>query len=413
MGSARDINNTMANRAGVYIRQPTGYRAFIPNPLPPNPPLQLDAELVTLLALANHRLGRLDGITEILPDPDVFVYMYVRKEAVLSSQIEGTQASLVDVLEYEADPAPRYRTKDIAEVVNHVAAMRCGLERIRELPLSLRLIREIHARLLEGVRGGNRAPGEFRTSQNWVGPAGSLLEDAVFVPPPPHEMNKALHELEMFLHRESDLPVLMKCGLVHAQFETIHPFLDGNGRIGRLLITFLLCHDGVLSRPLLYLSYYFKRHRQEYYERLQAVRDTGDWEGWIKFFLRSVVEVSTQAAETARRIVEMRDQHRSLVHTQSRGRTPLRLLDALYSNPVVSIAESARLLDVTTEAARRSIATLGTLGLLREITGRERRRLFAYDPYVELLREGTEPEPQPEAAIARSEQVEDKPIIEG
>jgi len=397
MGDERDRKlGEVLHRAGIYVRQPEGYRAFIPVPLPPDPPVHIDAEMLRLLSLAERSLGRLDGITQILPDPDLFVAMYVRKEAVLSSQIEGTQASLEDVIEYEAaEEKPR---GDVAEVVNYVAAMNCGLERLRELPLSLRLIREIHARLMEGVRGGSREPGEFRRSQNWIGPPGALLEDASFVPPPPHEINQALGDLERFIHEDSQLPILIKCALVHSQFETIHPFLDGNGRIGRLLITFMLCHAGVLSRPLLYLSYYFKRLRSEYYQRLQAVRDTGDWEGWVQFFLTGVAAVASGAADTAGQVVAMQAEHRAAVQRASRSPAPMRLLDALYQRPVVWARAVAVMLRVSYRQARRAIQVLERLGLLSPAPGRRRDRRFVYGPYVDLLREGTEPEPVSPAA---------------
>jgi len=267
-----------SDRAGKYVRQIGGYKAFIPKNLPPDPPIKMDGEMLTLLSQADRELGRLDGSTETLPNPDLFVFMYVRKEAVLSSQIEGTQASLMDVLEFEAHAVRTGRPKDVHEVVNYVAAMNYGLDRLKSLPLSLRLIREIHAALLEGVRGSKRNPGEFRRSQNWVGPNGSTLASAIYVPPPPHEMGMALDNFEKFLHDKTSMPFLIKVGIAHAQFETIHPFVDGNGRVGRLLITFLLCQKEILKHPLLYLSHYFKLHRSEYYDRLQAIRDVGNWE---------------------------------------------------------------------------------------------------------------------------------------
>lgn len=385
----------MRQRAGVYVRQSAGYRAFIPRPLPPDPPLHLDDSVLTLLSVADRRLGRLDGVAEILPNPDLFVFMYVRKEAVLSSQIEGTQASLDDVLQYEGLPASKRYPDDVGEVVNYISAMNHGLARLRDFPLSLRLIREIHAELLRGVRGSDKTPGEFRRSQNWVGAPGGLLADAAFVPPPVYEMEQALGDLERFLHAEEAMPHLVKCALVHAQFETIHPFLDGNGRIGRLLITFMLCHARVLSRPLLYLSYYFKRHRADYYDHLQAVRDEGNWEGWLRFFLSGVAEVSAQATETAKTIVRMQAEHREMVRQAvKRTHAPLMLLDQLYARPFVSVGEAAKLMKTTNRhVAARAIHALERLGLLLEVTGRRRSRLFAYAPYLDLLREGTEPEP--------------------
>jgi len=344
-------------------------------------------EMCTLLSQADRALGQLDGSTEVLPNPDLFVAMYVRQEALLSSQIEGTQASLLDVLEFEAAPTKPGYPPDVREVVNHVAAMNLGLERLDTLPLSLRLIREIHGRLLKDVRGAEWAPGEFRSSQNWVGPAGSTIGDALYIPPPPHEMIEALGELESFLHAEVSMPTLIKVGLVHAQFETIHPFLDGNGRIGRLLITFLLCERGILTRPLLYTSHYFKRNREEYYHRLQATRDDGDWEGWLEFFLRGMHEVGEEASRTAKRIVRQREEHQALV-TEKMGRGAalgLALLEHLYFHPIVTAKMVCQKLGVTGPTAYRALAALEELGILVETTGQKRYRQFRYAPYLALF----------------------------
>jgi Fic family protein len=295
------------HRAGRYIKQPTGYSAFIPAPLPPEPPLHFDDEMLALISRADRALGRLDGSIHTLPDADLFVFMYVRKEAVLSSQIEGTQSSLNDLLEAEANIMSAHRPRDVDEVLNYVNAMNYGIKRLTELPFSIRLIKEIHARLLEGVRGAEREPGEVRRSQNWIGPSGCTLTEATFVPPPPFELAQALSDLEKFVHAEDAMPALVKIGLIHAQFETIHPFLDGNGRIGRLLISFLLFQSKILLKPVLYLSHYFKQHRQRYYDLLQNIRANGDWEIWLKFFLTAVSEVSLEATETARQIVTLRE----------------------------------------------------------------------------------------------------------
>ncbi len=380
-------------RTGHYIRQPEGYAAFIPQGLPPSPPIRFDPEMLTLLSRADRALGRLDGATELLPNPDLFVFMYVRKEAVLSSQIEGTQASLLDVLEFEAQALEPGRPQDVPEVVNYVAAMNYGLERLKELPLSLRLTREIHARLLEGVRGGERSPGEFRRSQNWIGAPGvDGLATASFVPPPPHEMLAALNNLEKFFHDPSPLPMLIKVGLIHAQFETIHPFLDGNGRMGRLLITFLLCQEGILQRPLLYLSHYFKRHRTEYYERLQATRDHGDLEGWLKFFLTGVYEVAQEATATARCIVNLREEHRDLIGA-SLGRNAskgLMLLEALYFRPIISVKVAAEIAHLTYSNANVLVRKFSSQGLLKEMTGQKRDRRFIYEPYLALFKDAVE-----------------------
>jgi Fic family protein len=353
----------------------------------------VDGPLRVALSQADRALGRLDGSVVTLPNPDLFVFMYVRKEAVLSSQIEGTQSSLQDLLAAEADLFDSVQVpRDVDEVINYVHAMNYGLERLVELPVSVRLIREIHARLLEGVRGGRLTPGELRRSQNWIGPGGATLAEATFVPPPPDLVPQALGDLEAFLHRTDELPLLVKIGLAHAQFETIHPFLDGNGRVGRLLITFLLTERGVLHRPVLYLSHYLKRHRQEYYDRLQAVRDDGDWEGWIEFFLRGVVEVSAEATENARRVLLMREQHRTTI-TEKLGRAAgngHRLLESLFDRPIVSVGEVRELTGTRFSAANNLVARMTELGILREITGNARNRRFSYDPYVRLFTE--EPE---------------------
>jgi Fic family protein len=378
-----------AERAGRYIRQVTGYRAFIPVPLPPVPAVRIDGALQRRLSEADIALGRLDGSIHILPNPDLFVYMYVRKEAVFSSKIEGTQSSLNDLLAAEAHILDTDRPHDVAEVINYVAAMKHGLERLGELPVSVRLIRELHARLLEGTRGSRLTPGELRTTQNWIGPGGCTLADAAFVPPPADVVPTALGDLETFLHSGSDLPLLIQIGLAHAQFETIHPFLDGNGRVGRLLITFLLCERKTLAKPVLYLSHYFKQHRERYYELLQGTRDQGDWESWLHFFLDGVIEVSRQSADTARRILALREDHRSAIAT-SLGRMAgngHRVLDHLYQRPIVAVNDVRALIGSTYPAANDLVAKLTELGILVEITGQERNRRFLYRPYVQLFDE--------------------------
>ncbi len=400
-------NNSDADtppRAGRYIRQPAGYRAFIPEPLPPVPPVQLTGEIQRLLSEADRALGRLDGSIQTLPNPDLFVFMYVRKEAVLSSQIEGTQSSLNDLLAAEAHVLSSDQPKDVDEVVNYVRAMNHGLDQLHTLPLSVRLIREIHAELLRGVRGSQLTPGELRRSQNWIGPGGSMLMDAAFVPPPPEEVPAALGELERFLHAPTDLPALLQIGLAHVQFETIHPFLDGNGRVGRLLITFYLCERGILQKPVLYLSHYFKKHRAAYYDHLQAVRDSGEWERWLTFFLRGVIEVSAQATDTARRILALREEHRAAVttHLARAAANGHRVLEHLYERPIVSVADIQTLLGTTYPAASNVVNRLATLGILREITGYRRNRLFRYESYIQLFSE-TQAEPaSPPSAPATS-----------
>jgi len=393
---------TSSARAGRYLQQATGYRAFVPAPLPPDPPLAYSGELQTLLSAADRDLARLDAIASLLPNPDLFVAMYVRHEAVLSSQIEGTQSTLEDVLAFEADALRDDTPKDVAEVVNHVRAMNHGLARLPELPLSLRLLREIHAELMAGVRGGEKSPGEFRTSQNWIGGSGSTLATAAFVPPPPHELMNALGALERFMHdAKATVPLLVRCGLAHAQFETIHPFLDGNGRVGRLLITLMLCEDGALSRPLLYLSLYLKAHRAEYYDRLTAIRRQGHWEPWLAFFLRGVSVTARVATQTARDIVALRDAHRSAV---ARNAKALVLLDALYRQPVVSVGRVAQTLSCTFPTAAKLVRDFEARGWLREQTGFERNRLWRYQPYLDLFHRDALDEmvgrPQPHAGPA-------------
>lgn len=380
-------------RAGTWQPQPTGYRAFIPAPLPPDPPIDFGGELQGLLSRADLALGRLDGSIQTLPNPDLFVFMYVRKEAVLSSQIEGTQSSLQDLLSAEAELSSPESPKDVGEVVNYVAAMNHGLARLADLPVSVRLIREIHATLLADGRGSRLTPGELRRTQNWIGPGGAPLREAMFVPPPPDAVPRAMGDLETFLHGNDSLPLLVRIGLAHAQFETIHPFLDGNGRVGRLLITFLLCESGVLQKPVLYLSHYLKRHRQTYYELLQATRDRGAWEEWLAFFLRGVAEVSAQAADTARRILALREEHRSLI-AQKLGRAAgngHRILEHLYRRPIMSVNDAMALTGTSFVAANGLVRRMVDAGILAETTGRARHRRFRYDAYVDLFTEDDTP----------------------
>lgn len=376
-----------STRAGRYVSQPTGYRAFIPAPLPPRPALEFSGELQGLLSAADRALGRLDGAVLTLPNPDLFVFMYIRKEAVLSSQIEGTQSSLQDLLAAEAQLFDQNMPRDVDEVINYVRAMNHGLARLTELPVSVRLIREIHAELMRGVRGGRLQPGELRTSQNWIGPAGCTLNTASFVPPPHHVVPEALGELEKFLHGDDGLPPLVKIALAHVQFETIHPFLDGNGRVGRLLITFLLTECGALHKPVLYLSRYFKQHRQAYYEHLQTVRDRGAWEPWLAFFLRGVAEVAVEAAETARRILQLREQHRSAI-TDRLGRAAgngHKVLESLFDRPIIAVNDVQKMTGTTYAAANSLVSRLVDLGVLSEMTGYARNRRFRYASYIALF----------------------------
>ncbi len=361
----------------------------MPAPLPPDPPVQITEEIQVLLSQADRALGRLDGSVLTLPNPDLFVFMYVRREAVLSSQIEGTQSSLQDVLAAEARILSPNRPQDVDEVVNYVSAMNHGLARLPELPVSVRLIREIHEKLLNRVRGSHLTPGELRTTQNWIGSDGCTPREATFIPPPPSEVARCLAELEKFLHGDSHLPLLVKIGMAHAQFETIHPFLDGNGRVGRLLITFLLCEQQVLVKPVLYLSYYLKRNKQAYYDHLQAVRDAGTWEEWLVFFLRGVIEVSGQATETARQILTLREEHRRAI-TEHLGRAAgngHRVLEHLYEHPIVSVNQVQGLIGTTYPAANELVARMENCGVLSEFTGQTRNRRFIYQSYIQLFRD--------------------------
>lgn len=381
------------DRAGSYITSSIGgesYKAFVPKPLPPDPPLELSSDHHDLAEKANLALGRLDGLTALLPDTTLFLYFYIRKEALLSSQIEGTQSSLSDLLLFESEETPGVPLHDVVEVSNYVAAMNHGLKRIQEgFPLSLRLIREIHEVLLSKGRGSSKSPGEFRRSQNWVG--GSRPGNAVFVPPPPEKVMECLGELEKFLHQER-IPVLTKAALAHVQFETIHPFLDGNGRLGRLLITFLLCAEGALREPLLYLSLYFKTHRQEYYEFLQRVRTEGDWEGWLRFFLTGVRETADQAVATARTILKLFEEDRRRIEKLGRSAgSPIRIHQVLQRNPLISISKAAQLTGMSYPTVAAALGKLQKLGIVKEFTGKERHRRYLYQKYVSILGEGAEP----------------------
>jgi Fic family protein len=374
-----------AFRSGRVVKQPTGYRAFLPEPLPPNPPLHYDGELLRLLSDADRNLARLDALATLLPNPDLFVAMYVKQEAVLSSQIEGTQSTLEDVLAFEAEHGNGNHPQDVSEVVNYVRAMNHGIARLEkdEFPLSLRLIREIHEELMRGVRGQERTPGEFRTTQNWIGSQGATLNNASFVPPPAHVLMDCLGAFERFIHDyRTDIPVLVRCALAHAQFETIHPFLDGNGRVGRLLITFMLVEAKALSKPLLYLSVFLKEHRAEYYDRLTAVRANGDWEGWVKFFLKGISETAKLASDTGGKIIRLREQHRTVLSKNIHG---LALLDSLFDRPHIDVKRAAEVMQCSVVTAGKVVRELALLGLLEEMTGQTRNRVFRYQPYLALF----------------------------
>ena len=367
------------------------FRAFIPFPLPPNPPLQFDDNLQDLIEKANRSLGRLDGLTDLLPDISLFLYFYVRKEALLSSQIEGTQSSFSDLLLFERGERPGVSVNAAEEVSHYVAAMNHGLVRLKDgFPLSLRLFREIHETLLQKGRGSTQTPGEFRTSQNWIG--GTRPGNAEFVPPPPDKVMECMGTLEKFLQNDPvRTPILIKAALAHVQFETIHPFLDGNGRVGRLLITFLLCAEKALAEPLLYLSLYFKTHRTTYYNLLQAVRVTGEWEEWLTFFLTGVKETSDQATGTAKSILKLFDRDRQRIQALGRAAgAALRLHQYLQKNPFISISQVAEEVGMTAPTVSAAINRLQGLGILTEFTSRRRNRLFLYHQYLDILKEGTE-----------------------
>ena len=365
--------------------------AYVPQALPPIPPVQLE-RLYGRLEAANRAIGRLDGVASILPDTPLFLYMYVRKEALLSSQIEGTQSSLSELLLFESEDVPGVPLDDVQEVSNYIGAMNHGLNRIRDgFPLSLRLIREIHEALLSKGRGSTKQPGEFRRSQNWIG--GTRPGNALFVPPPPDRVMDLMAGLEEFIHADTpEIPFLVKAGLVHVQFETIHPFLDGNGRLGRLLITFLLCTHGILKEPILYLSLYFKSHRQQYYDLLQRVRDQGDWETWLEFFLDGITETSLQAADAAREILRLFEADRHRIEELGRpAASALRVHQILQQKPLIGINEAAEKLKMSQPTVAKSIQHLEELGIVRETTGRQRGRRFVYGEYLNILNRGTEP----------------------
>ncbi|MBE2216790.1 MAG: Fic family protein [Ignavibacteria bacterium] len=369
-------------RSGKFLTQLSGdikYRAFVPSSK--GVKIEYDDTLRDLLSKADVALGRLDGIAEIIPDVDFFIMMYVKKEATLSSQIEGTQATFSDLLKADADIDTN---NDVDEIVNYVEALNYGLNRMNELPLSLRLIKEIHNLLLKGVRGEQKSPGEFRVTQNWVG--GSSIQNAVYVPPPVHEMIPALYEFEKFLHEKTDHPVLIKTGLIHSQFETIHPFLDGNGRIGRLLITHYLCFRHILKKPLLYISEFFKAHKQQYYDRLTAIREKDDIEGWLKFFLDGIKVTSESAVETIRKIIAIKEADSVSIIKKGRvNKNSLKLLEHLFRNPVVTIRIAEKILDLKNPNAIKVISSLVDSGILKEVTGRKRNKIFIYKKYTDLF----------------------------
>lgn len=376
----------------IQNTSPEPFRAYIPHPLPPSPPIELDSKLQDLLEHANRALGRLDGVAMILPNVTFFLYTYVRKEAVVSSQIEGTQSSLSDLLLFESDAMAGAGFDDVAEVSHYVAALEYGLQRIRGgAPLTARLLREVHARLLRDGRGSEQQPGEFRRSQNWIG--GTRPGNAAYVPPPHADIAECMSDLEKFLHDQTArTPTLIKAALSHVQFETIHPFLDGNGRLGRLLIVLLLCYEDVLREPLLYLSLYFKANRTRYYDLLQAVRVNGDWEAWLAFFLTGVWEMADQAATTARNCLTLfEDDRRELEGAGRATGSTLRVYLLMQKHPIIALPAVVKALSISHQTATAAMQQLIRLGIVREVSGRQRNRVFSYDRYMSILSEGTEP----------------------
>ena len=366
-------------------------QAFVPAPLPPRPPIDWTPELRSKFDQAWLSLGRLDSVSTLLPDTSLFLYMYVRKEAVLSSMIEGTQSSLSDLLLFELDQEPGVPLDDVREVSNYVAALDHGLRLLQEgLPLSLRLFREIHGVLLSKGRGSNQAPGAFRRSQNWIG--GTRPGNAAFVPPPAEEVLECMGKLELFLHDQPEpTPVLLKAALAHVQFETIHPFLDGNGRLGRLLITLLLCEHKVLREPMLYLSLYFKTHRQYYYELLSNVRLTGDWEAWLDFFAEAIIVTAGQAVETAQQLLDLSNRDRDKINGLGRAApSTLQIHRALMEQPIATSSSLVEKTGITPATVNKSLGHLEQLGIVKELTARKRNRLFSYAGYIEIMSRGTE-----------------------
>ncbi len=368
---------------GRLARTPEGYWAFIPHPLPPA--LVLSPALIEQLSVADRSVGELSGIGRTLPNPHLLIGPFIRREAVLSSRIEGTQASLSDLFYFEASGRATPDAPDVREVANYVRSLQYALARLAKLPVSLRLIREMHQQLLEAVRGEHLTPGEFRRSQNWIGPPGCTLMDAVFVPPPARDMMHCLDAFEKYLHQASPFPQLVQLAIVHYQFEAIHPFLDGNGRIGRLLVTLLMSTGGLLSRPMLYLSAYFERHRDEYYRHLLSVSQKGAWTDWITFFLRGVADQSQDALTRAASLLDLWRQYRAKVQSARSSALLLQLVDQLFADPAITVGGAARLLNVTYRAAQLNIDKLVERGILHEVTGRERNRVFAGREIIRIV----------------------------
>ncbi|MEW6104710.1 MAG: Fic family protein [bacterium] len=379
-----DIEKYKNSPTGRLIRTLDNYWAFVPNPLPPAGLEKFPAEFVRILSEAERGIGALRALSRLIPNPNLLVAPYVRKEAVQSSRIEGTQASLSDIFYYEA-VKEKPKQVDVLEVLNYVKAMNYGLSKLKELPLSLRLVREIHLKLMEGTRGERMRAGEFRTTQNWIGPPGCSLADATYVPPPVVEMNSALAQWEKFLHTDDKIPLLIKCALMHYQFEAIHPFLDGNGRVGRLLITFYLSERGYLDHPILYLSDFFERYRNDYYDLLLGVTQEGKWDAWLKYFIRGVATQAKVAEETGYRILDLQKRYRQQLQKESVSPIVFQLLDMLFLNPFVSLPGISDYLKVTWPTAKASVEHLIKLGILKEVSGRKRSRIYCLRELLNIL----------------------------
>lgn len=380
----------MTHMSGTYIQQPGGYKAFMPDPLPPKPPVRLDDSLQVLLSRADRSIARLDGIGEVLPNPDLFVAMYVKKEALLSSQIEGTQASMEGILEFEADMIPRDDINQVKEVINYIKALNFGLNELNLKPeISIDFIEQLHTILIKGTRGSKHV-GAFRRTQNWLGSPGATVFEAVFVPPPPHAVPSAMKELVSFVQSSSYTASLIKAAFVHAQFETIHPFIDGNGRIGRLLITLLLYRARILTRPLLYLSYYLKKNRSKYYALLMGTRHEREWDSWLRFFLNGIVEVSDQASTAARDIIALKQKVLDRLYAQQVSSIyAVKLVDLLFESPVVDVHTIDERFGISKDTGTKLVNTFTKMKILKEITGKQRYKKYLFVEYVDIIARGT------------------------
>lgn len=379
------------SRSGNYIKQLEGYKAFIPKPLPPEPNVKLSDELCKKLSQADLLIAKLDGMAYGLLNVDLFIAMYVKKEALLSSQIEGSQASLENIFEFESDnQIENTNIDDIQEVINYIKALNFGIERLKKFPMSLRFIRELHEILMRNTRGQHKTPGEFKRSQNWIGAANSNLNTAAFVPPPVKESMDALADLEKYMYTDSNLPELINCALIHYQFETIHPFLDGNGRIGRLMIILYLYWKNIIEKPLLYISYFFKKNKQEYFDRLTLVRNKGDYEQWISFFLDAVIETSQSAIDNTRKILDLQKKHQDLLW-EKKVSSPMATaaLNQLFYTPIVSINALQKKLEISYPTASHLIQQFVELEILKEVTGQKRAKRYIYKKYMDILSQGT------------------------